>query len=216
MGVHPQRMFTLCWSPKGGSGTTVAAATLALNATTSILIDLAGDAPAALGVPAGSEGILDWMRSDTDPLRLDDLCIEIDSDHHLICAGRPGSVPARRWAVLADHLASIDASDVVVDAGTINRPPNVLSERADRRLMVLRPCYVALRRAHESAVVPDGVILLDEPGRALTATDVERCIGAPVLAEVMVDPSVARAVDAGLLAVRAPRSLIPIAKLAAS
>lgn len=207
-------MFTLCWSPKGGSGTTVAAATLALNSPTSLLIDLAGDAAAVLGVSAGGEGILDWMRSGTDPSRLDDLCIEIDPNHHLITAGRPGSVPTRRWSTLADHLAAIDTSDVIVDAGTIDRPPKVLSEQADRCLMVLRPCYVALRRVHDSGVVPDGVILLDEPGRALSATDVERCVGAPVMAEVMVDPSVARAVDAGLLAVRAPRSLIPIAKLA--
>jgi hypothetical protein len=36
---------------------------------------------------------------------------------------------------------------------------------------------------------------------------VEDCVGAPVVAEVSVDPQVARAVDAGLLATRLPRGL---------
>jgi hypothetical protein len=51
------------------------------------------------------------------------------------------------------------------------------------------------------------VVLLAEPGRALTRADVEDCVGAPVVAEVAVDPQVARAVDAGLLATRLPRAL---------
>jgi hypothetical protein len=50
-------------------------------------------------------------------------------------------------------------------------------------------------------------VLLAEPGRALDATDVESVIGAPVVAQVSVDPAVARAVDAGLLASRLPRGL---------
>jgi hypothetical protein len=51
------------------------------------------------------------------------------------------------------------------------------------------------------------VVLLTEPGRSLSRHDVEDCIGAPVVAEVAVDPAVARAVDAGLLASRLPRGL---------
>ena len=54
---------------------------------------------------------------------------------------------------------------------------------------------------------PSEVVLLSEPGRALTRADVEDCVGAPVVAEVAVDPQVARAVDAGLLATRLPRAL---------
>jgi hypothetical protein len=46
-----------------------------------------------------------------------------------------------------------------------------------------------------------------EPGRALTRRDVEEVLGVPVRAEVDVDPAVARAVDAGLLASRLPRAL---------
>lgn len=70
-------------------------------------------------------------------------------------------------------------------------------------LEVVRACYLNLRRsiAH---TVPDGLVLVTEPGRALGVADVERAIGAPCVAAVPVDPSVARAVDAGLLASRLP------------
>ena len=53
-----------------------------------------------------------------------------------------------------------------------------------------------------------GVVLVAEPGRSLTASDVSRAIGAPVVAEVAVDPAIARAVDAGLLAARLPKSMV--------
>jgi hypothetical protein len=54
---------------------------------------------------------------------------------------------------------------------------------------------------------PSGVVLLAEPGRALTRADVAEVVGVPVVAEVALDPAVARAVDAGLLPVRLPRGL---------
>ena len=47
-------------------------------------------------------------------------------------------------------------------------------------------------------VRPTGVVLIDEPGRALTSRDVEHALGVPVVAEARLDPAVARAVDAGL------------------
>ena len=49
------------------------------------------------------------------------------------------------------------------------------------------------------------MVLVTEPGRALGRADVERTVGAPVVAEVAVDPQVARAVDAGMLTSRLPR-----------
>ena len=51
---------------------------------------------------------------------------------------------------------------------------------------------------------PTGVILVDEPGRQMGSREVERCLGAPVVATVSIDPAIARAVDAGLLAARLP------------
>lgn len=66
----------LCWSAKGGSGTTVIAAALALvlsRTSPTVLADLCGDIPAALGLaePSGP-GIDDWLASptaDTEALR---------------------------------------------------------------------------------------------------------------------------------------------------
>ena len=66
-------------------------------------------------------------------------------------------------------------------------------------------CYLALRRAVALEARPSGVVLIEEPGRALRARDVEAAIDAPVVATLALDPAVARAVDAGLLAARLPR-----------
>jgi hypothetical protein len=51
---------------------------------------------------------------------------------------------------------------------------------------------------------PTGVIVVDETGRSLSNRDIEASLGAAVVASISVDPSVARAVDAGLLTVRLP------------
>lgn len=75
--------------------------------------------------------------------------------------------------------------------------------RAAVTYMVVRPCYLALRRA-VSMEKPDGIIVIREPGRALTSGDIERAIGAPVVAELVADPAVAMAVDAGLLSTKGP------------
>jgi hypothetical protein len=96
------------------------------------------------------------------------------------------------------------AGTVVVDAGT-GPPPIALLDAADRSLLVTRACYLALRRAVTLEVRPSGVVLVEEPGRALRPRDVEAAIDAPVAATIALDPAVARAVDAGLLAARLPR-----------
>ena len=60
-------MLVACWSVKGGAGTTVVAASLALllaqNAPSgALLADLAGDLPAALGLPEpDSPGLSAWL-----------------------------------------------------------------------------------------------------------------------------------------------------------
>ena len=82
-----------------------------------------------------------------------------------------------------------------------------LAAGAEISLLVLRPCYLALRRALAAPVRPSGVVLVTEHGRSLGRRDVEDVLGVPVRAEVPVEEAVARAVDAGLLARRLPRSL---------
>jgi hypothetical protein len=98
---------------------------------------------------------------------------------------------------------------VVVDCGQAAEPAAAaVVSAAPRSLLVIRSCFLALRRARGSPLRPSEVVLVREPGRALGRSDVEDVIGAPVRAEVEVDPAVARAVDAGLLASRRlPRSL---------
>jgi len=120
------------------------------------------------------------------------------------------AVAARsRWSVLGDWLHDWSdqwGCDVTVDIGT--RPPvEQLRARADRSLLVTRACYLSLRRAVASSARPTGIILVDEPGRGLTRSDIEQVLGVPVEAVVSLDPSVSRAVDAGLLASRLPRMM---------
>jgi hypothetical protein len=117
---------------------------------------------------------------------------------------RPG--PGRAEA-LVDALTA-DARPVVADCGAADEGAGLaVAAAAPVSLLVLRPCYLALRRALAAPVRPSGVILVAEPGRSLGRRDVEDVLGVPVRAEVEVDSAVARAVDAGLLTRRIPRTL---------
>jgi hypothetical protein len=199
-------VLTCCWSVKGGSGVTVVAAGLALRAARSgpsILIDLCGDLPAALGVPEpDGPGIAEWLRRGVTirgPLPL----ISVGRGLQLVPRGRGALLP-----VGLDWLAG--QGTVIMDAGVIDDagdPRALALGRADRSLLVLRPCYLALRRAVRVGIRPHGIVLVVEPNRALGAEDVETVLGAPVVAEVPVDPAVSRAVDAGLLVHRCPTAL---------
>ncbi len=122
----------------------------------------------------------------------------------LLPVGR-GQARTTRWAELARALTDA-GREVVVDAGRWPVAPELLGA-ADRSLLVVRPCYLALRRAAAVPVRPTGVVLVTEEGRALGRRDVEQVLGVPVVAEVPVVPAIARAVDAGLLAGRVPVAL---------
>jgi hypothetical protein len=113
-----------------------------------------------------------------------------------------------RWRALAAYLERQRAErDVVVDAGT-GEPPGPLVAVADRSLLVTRACYLSLRRALRIGVRPSGVVLVEEPGRALTGEDVEAALGAPVVATVLLDPKIARAIDSGLSVSRLPSACL--------
>jgi len=202
-------MFTLCWAAKGGSGTTVVTAAMALASTEpTLLVDLAGDLPMVFGLaePDGP-GVLDWLRSEAEPDRLATLELPVDGHISLLPAGRRGDPDPQpeRWIQMARWLRH-DRRRIIVDAGSPSPPPAV-REASDHAFLVTRPCYLALRTAIRQAARPSGVIVVDEPGRALSHSDIERCLGAPVVARVLIDPAIARAVDAGLLVSRLPRGL---------
>lgn len=200
-------MLTICWGAKGGSGTTVTAAALALSsATPSVLIDCDGTLPWALGIDdLDGPGIAEWLNCDAPVDRLGALETRLSGDHSLIHRGDGLIVPGRRWSLAAHDWIGGERS-VVIDAGT-NPDPGLLELDGANRILVVRPCYLALRAAAASPLPIDGVILIDEPGRRLCAEDVELALNAPVRAVLITDPAVARAVDAGLLVARLPRGM---------
>jgi hypothetical protein len=214
-------VFAVCWSVKGGSGTTVVAAALALvlarrSTSGALLVDLAGDAPAALGLPEpDGPGLAGWFAAGRSVPAdgLNRLEVPVTSGLSVVPRGRGPLGPADRAEVLVGVLAA-ESRSVVVDAGvtTWTDPSTdpagpLLAAAAEASLLVTRPCYLSLRRAVAAPLHPTGVVLIVEPGRALDRDDVDEVLGAPVVAEVPVDPAVARAVDAGLLVSRLPRSL---------
>lgn len=199
----------ICWSVKGGSGTTVFSCALAVALAerygTATMIDLCGDVPAVLGMaePPG-RGVRDWLMSgDREASQLDALTVSAGANLHIIPAGAPGSFDE---AALEDLLHVCRGRQVVVDFGML-RPSDSLRQRATAEYLVSRPCYLSLRRAARLNERPRSVVLLKEQGRSLTKRDVQAVVGAPVIAEIGVTEAIARCVDAGLLATRLPKSL---------
>ena len=210
-------MLISLWSVKGGAGTTVVAASLSLildraGKSGALIVDLDGDVPAALGLPdPGDPGISGWLSAGAE--------VPVDALGRLeVPVGRGGVslLPRGTGALVAperaEALAAVLAADprpVVVDCGMVTSSPASLAFAAasTHSLLVTRACYLSLRRAVTTPVQPSGIVLVNEPGRSLSRADVEQVVGAPVRAEVAVDPAVARAVDAGVLASRLPRAL---------
>jgi hypothetical protein len=180
-----------------------------------LLIDLAGDVPAVLGIPEpDGPGVFDWLASNTAAARLSALETPAHGHVSVLPRGRGGQATPARWGELAAWVAG-ERRSVVVDAGSAGEPPPALVRAADHALLVTRPCYLALRAAVRQPTRPTGVVLVEEPGRALRARDIEASLGVPVVATVLLDPAVARAVDAGLLLARLPTGFRHAVRLAA-
>ncbi len=234
-------MLIACWSPKGGTGTTVVSCGLALVLSRSgtagrptsnrpasnrpapnlpgrgvLVADLSGDVPAVLGVPvAPAPGLADWLAAgpEVPAAALSRLEVEAGPGLRLLAWGEAPSTAAtaagssERGEVLAAALAA-DSRPVVVDCGSAaSGAALALAAAAELSLLVLRPCYLALRKALAAPIRPAGVVLVSEPGRALSRRDVEDVLGVPVRAEIAYEEAIARAVDAGLLGARIPRTL---------
>jgi hypothetical protein len=179
-----------------------------------LLADLGGDAPAALGLPEPTGlGLDDWLAADSDVP--DDALARLEVDAgpglRILPVGAPPTAAVRR-ADRAGALGAILANDprpVVADCGRAgDEAGRVLAAEADVSLLVLRPCYLALRRALAAPIRPSGVVLVAERERALGPRDIEQVLGAPIVTVLAVEPSVARAIDAGLLGRRVPRPLV--------
>lgn len=205
-------MLHVFWSTKGGSGTTTTAASYALllaRQAEVLVVDLAGDMPAALGLPDPvGPGVVELLDRGHDFGDYQSCEVPAPGGMRLIPAGY-GPLPtvcdapaeARAVAVLG-----ADGREVVVDAGTNPRGlAMALAALAPRSFLVLRPCYLGLRRAGAFPLRPSRVLLVDEPDRTIRPEDVASVVDA----EVTVLPwsvSLSRAVDVGSLSGRAPRA----------
>ena len=216
-------MLYTFWSSKGGSGTsTIACAcagVLAEHHAPVSLVDLAGDQPALLGTATDpATGLADWLalgpEAPTEALAR--LAVDIDgSDLVLLPLGRSAGEPERvvptgaAGAALAMALQASGAT-VVADLGRAETAAQIaMAELADATLLVIRPCYLALRRAVQAPALrhTSGVVVVDEPGRALGVREIRDVLGLPVLARVAWRSAIARATDAGLVLVRTPDAL---------
>jgi hypothetical protein len=111
-------------------------------------------------------------------------------------------------AELLTGLLAADRRTVVVDCGVIESTvTTTIAAGASRSVLVLTPCYLSLRRAGAAPLRPSGVVIVRAPWHALSDSEVGEFLGVPVLARIPMDPTIGRAVDAGLLSVAPPRLL---------
>jgi hypothetical protein len=206
------------WSPKGGSGTTTVAAASALagaRVAGARLADLAGDQAAMLGLASDPPtGLVDWLAAgpDTPTEALDRLAVDIAPGLVLLPYGSGGASTPASAAGAALGVALRDGPvPTFADLGAAADPASrALLEVSDVGVMVVRGCYLTLRRAVAAPglAATHGIVLVDEPGRSLGAREVADVLGRPVLARVPVRTAIARAVDAGVIASRLPDPLV--------
>jgi MinD-like ATPase involved in chromosome partitioning or flagellar assembly len=203
-----------CWSAKGGVGTTVTAAAVALSLARrshagAVLADLAGDGAAVLGLAEPeSPGLAGWLAAGDD-VPADALArLEVDAGTGLALLPRGTATLAVERAGVLATLLDAGARPVVADCGSrLDEAVVAFLRAAGRSVVVTRPCYLALRRTASAPLAATEVVLVHDAGRVLDRADVEGALNATVVAEIPDDPAIARAVDAGLLAARLPRSL---------
>jgi len=217
-------MFWSFCSPKAGQGTSVVAAATALElaermpSSRVVLVDFGGDQPDLLGVDATERaGIVDWLRADGDVTidAIDHLLIDVAPGLTLLPSGatqlpnETGVVDPARCAQLVGSFGRDTA--VVADVGALSADPlspgPLLAVSGTHTTVVLRACYLALRRTAELPIEVQSIVEIVEAGRSLTTLDIELVASTAVSAKVRYDPVVARAVDAGLLVRRRPRQL---------
>lgn len=200
----------------------VAAATALVSAARgeTRLADLGGDQPAILGLalrpsfPGPAEGLAGWLAAgpSTPTERLDEMAVPVVPGLALLPLGSDVCAGVSPEAGAALAVALRDSGVAVLDAGSGHDHGGAVRaaiEVADATLVVIRPCYLALRRAvgDPRLARSAGAILVEEPGRALDAADVAAVLGVPVVGCVPLRTEIARAVDAGILRDRVPSPL---------
>ncbi len=211
-------MTIAVWSVKGGVGVTSVAAMLAIaqveRAEPTVLVDLCGDLPALLGGNDLDEvdaapGITDWCAT-PEPAAAALARIELPVRTDLTIVPRGAGSLSGDAAPLLEALG-VSQRRVIVDCGVVGKRQDFCRQfvvGAPVSLLVVRECFLNLRAAQVSSFTPTAVVVVKEPGRHLGRADVEAVTGAPVVAQIAVDVSIARSLDAGLATARLPRSLL--------
>lgn len=175
----PRRTRTIVVTgARGGQGTTTVAAALALHAARD------GDAVLIAPPQQGAAALLG-----------------------VPAVQRGESVEVTAHLMLVAPPMAVTAATVVVDGGQHDGLDDRLTNDRTEAYVVLRgPCYLALATLlADSGPRPDGIILVAEEGRSLTARDVSEVTDLPVVATVEATSRVARTIDAGLLPSRISR-----------
>ena len=199
--------ITAVYATKGGQGVTTTAAALAiLTAQTdrrTLLVDTTGDLAAILNLTIDDDepGLAEYLEP-ASPLGIDRITTNVTENLDIIHRGTgPITFSTYTYGLFTGGLDHYD--HVIIDT-TDHAYAWTLD--VDHRVLVTRPCYLALRRAPFTPP-PTAIVLINEPGRALNAADIETVIGMPITATIPYTDSIARAVDAGLLTTRLPREL---------
>ena len=204
-------------SPKGGNCTTVTATAYALlmaaQGTNTVLIDLCGDVPAAAGMAEPTTpGVNDWLSesSTSDAQALVTLGTPFDNGLVVVHRGSSFVEGQPRWSDLANAITTLPMN-IVIDAG-ITFLPDELRRAVTHVTMVVKPCYLSLRRASRMQR-PTQLFVVCEESRALTIKDVGHVLGMPVTCEIPYTSAISRAVDAGMLPSRAEQLFGPFMTL---
>ena len=149
------RRVTVCASAKGGQGCTTIAAVLSVlaaqNNQPTLLLDTRGDAAPTLGVsdPAPAGTFAESMANAVEPCR------------HLRVATIAGDQIDSDATSELERLTAA-GHRVIVDTGTDHDVLHRFDPLRPQRLLVTRPCYLALRRAIGVPFVPDHVVLISD------------------------------------------------------
>jgi hypothetical protein len=157
-------------------------------------------------------GINDWLgeSSISDAQSLVALGTPFDNDLVIVHRGSSFVEGQPRWADLANAITTLPMN-IIIDAG-ITFIPDELRSAVSQVTMVVKPCYLSLRRASRMQR-PTQLFVVCEESRALTIKDVGHVLGMPVTCEIPYTPAISRAVDAGMLPSRAEQLFGPFMTL---
>lgn len=199
--------ITAVYATKGGQGVTTTAATLAILTARAgrrtLLVDTTGDLAAILNITSDrtEPGLAEYLEP-ASHITLNTITTNITDSLDIIHRGNgPITYSTHTYGLLTNGLGQYD--HVIIDT---TDQDYAWTLPVNHRVLVTRPCYLALRRA-PFAPPPTAIVVINEPGRALNPNDIEAVIGIPVTATVPYTPTISRTIDAGLLNSRLPREL---------